>query len=83
MMLNPTLPNLPYSVQLMAWRRICDMPSFEPKISQFGDVYMRHSPSAKEIDMKNLFAIIEPCDLDIAYDKSHAIDCDVWENTVI
>ena len=44
---------------------------------------MRHSPSAKEIDMKNLFAIIEPCDLDIAYDKSHAIECDIWENTVI
>ena len=33
----------------------------------------------KEVDMKNLFAIIEPCDLDIAYDKSHSIECDVWE----
>ena len=29
--------------------------------------------------MKNLFAIIEPWDLDIAYDKSHANEGDIWE----
>ena len=43
---------------------------------------MRHSPSAKDVDIKSLFAIIEPCDLDIVYDKSHAIERDIWEYTV-
>ena len=37
--------NISALVQIMAWRRIGDKPLSEPMMTQFTDVYMRHSAS--------------------------------------
>ena len=37
--------NIPVLVQIMAWRRTGDKPLSEPMMTQFNDVYMRHSAS--------------------------------------
>ena len=37
--------NIPALVQIMAWRRTGDKPLSEPMMTQFNDVYIRHSAS--------------------------------------
>ena len=39
------ISNIPALVQMMAWRRPGDKPLSEPMMTQFNDVYMRHSAS--------------------------------------